>query len=94
MTRARLGLTRLQDGSEQCSADMIIGALTMEKERGQCLHDGAMDATMTRREATDATMQTQWCHDEDKGDGCYNATMTRTTLGLIRLQGCNDKGPR
>ena len=94
MTRARLGLTRLQDGSEQCSADMTIGALTMEKERGQCLHNGAMDATMTRREATDATMQTQWCHDEDIGDGCYNATMARATLGLIRLQGCNNKGPR
>ena len=94
MTRARLGLTRLQDGSEQCSADMIIGALTMEKERGQCLHDGAMDATMTKREAMNATMQTQWCHDEDKGDGCYNATKTRTTLGVIKLQGCNIKEPR
>ena len=90
MTRTTLSLTRLQDGSEQGNADMIIGAMTKEKGRGQCLHDGAMDATMTRREAMDATMQTQWCHDEDKGDGCYNATMTSTTLGLIRLQGCND----
>ena len=51
-------LTRLQDGSEQGRADMMNGAMTKKKGRGQCLHDGAMDATMTRRAAMDATMQT------------------------------------
>ena len=39
--------------------------------------------------AMDATMLTRWCDYKDKGDA--DATMTRTTLRLMRLQGCNTK---
>ena len=42
--------------------------------------------------AMDATMLTRWCYDKDKGD--VDATMTRTTLKVMRLQGCDDKGQR
>ena len=80
------------EGSEQCSADMIIGALTMEKGRGQCLHDGAMDATMTRREAMNATMQTQWCHDKDK-DNAHTIVTTAMKMTVdAHIEDYNDKG--
>ena len=50
------------------------------QRQGTTLMDGAMDATML----------TRWCYDKDKGD--VDATMTRTTLKMMRLQGCNDQG--
>ena len=41
------------------------------------------------RGAMDATVLTEWNYDKGKGD--VVATVTRTTLRLKRLQGCNDK---
>ena len=51
--------------------------------------NGAMAKTKAR------TMLTPWCYlcynDKDKGDRRYDATMTRATLGVMRVQGCDDK---
>ena len=61
----------------------------------QCYNDkgnvGIDEAARLERQTTtlmdvamDATMLTRWCDYKDKGD--VDATMTRTTLRLMRLQ--------
>ena len=66
---------------------------TMLQFQGQHWHNEAAGLDRQRTTlmdvAMDATMLTRWCYYKDKSD--VDATMTRATLRLVRLQGCNTK---
>ena len=69
---------------------LILWRPRFGSEQGNAdMMNGAMAKTKAR------TMLTPWCYlcynDKDKGDRRYDATMTRATLGVMRVQGCDDK---
>ena len=77
-----------------------MATMTITTMRSTRLRDGSeqgnadmMNGAMTKTKAR--TMLTPWCYlcynDKDKGDRRYDATMTRATLGVMRVQGCDDK---